>query len=59
MLGLVDSLKGQLDAVDVALRRVDDETYGTCEICGQPIPSARLQARPASVRCVDCKARRG
>lgn len=59
VLGLVDSLKGQLDAVDVALRRVDDETYGTCEICGKAIPPARLQARPASVRCVDCKARRG
>ncbi|MGH8942144.1 MAG: TraR/DksA family transcriptional regulator [Acidimicrobiia bacterium] len=28
-----------------------------CEDCGKAIPEARLEARPESVRCVDCKAK--
>ncbi|HEX5696635.1 MAG TPA: TraR/DksA C4-type zinc finger protein, partial [Acidimicrobiia bacterium] len=28
---------------------------GTCDTCGQPISPARLEARPESVLCVDCK----
>ena len=28
--------------------------YGTCEACGGPIGAARLEARPASTRCVHC-----
>ena len=55
VLGLVETLKGQLESIDDALRKVEDGTYGSCERCGQPIPAARLEARPASVLCVDCK----
>jgi DnaK suppressor protein len=55
VLGLVETLKGQLESVDDALRKVDDGTYGSCDRCGRPIPAARLEARPASVLCVDCK----
>jgi DnaK suppressor protein len=58
VLGLVETLKGQLESVDDALRRVEEGTYGSCERCGQPIPAARLEARPASVLCVDCKSLR-
>ena len=29
-------------------------TYGTCEVCGAAIGAARLEARPASTRCVRC-----
>ncbi|WP_166844554.1 TraR/DksA family transcriptional regulator [Isoptericola sp. BMS4] len=36
-----------------ALDRVAAGTYGVCEVCGRPIPAARLEARPASTRCVD------
>lgn len=31
-------------------------SYGTCEACGGEIGSARLEARPASTRCVRCAA---
>ncbi len=58
VLGLVETLKGQLDSVDQALAKVDDGTYGSCDVCGKPIPEARLEARPASILCVDCKTRR-
>jgi DnaK suppressor protein len=55
VLGLVETLKGQLDNVDRALGHIEAGTYGTCDICGEEIPSARLEARPESVLCVDCK----
>ena len=58
VLGLVETLKGQLTAVDQALVKIDDGTYGSCENCGQPIPAARLEARPASILCIDCKTQR-
>ncbi len=39
--------------VDEALQAVDDGTYGTCVVCGRPIPEARLEAKPEAVRCVE------
>ena len=35
-----------------ALRKVDDGTYGVCDVCGQPIPAGRLEALPWAVLCV-------
>jgi DnaK suppressor protein len=58
VLGLIETVKGQLGRVDRALIKLDDGTYGFCGNCGQPIPPARLEARPASVLCVDCKKQR-
>lgn len=58
VLGLVETLKGQLHSVDMALAKLDNGTYGSCDVCGKPISEARLEARPASVLCVDCKSRR-
>ncbi len=57
LLGLVDSLKQQLDEIDRALSKVDAGTYGTCESCGNEISPARLEFRPASTLCVDCKSK--
>lgn len=56
-LGLVETLKGQLDEVERALERVDEGTYGVCARCGNQIPPERLEARPESTLCVDCKSR--
>lgn len=47
----------ELDAVDAALRRIADDTYGECIDCGMSIPLARLEANPAAVRCVPCQER--
>jgi RNA polymerase-binding protein DksA len=57
-LGLVETLKSQLDAVDAALARIDAGAYGICVSCGKEIPAARLEARPVAIYCVDCKNRR-
>jgi DnaK suppressor protein len=58
VLGLVDSLKRSLEEVDLALARLEEGTYGTCVNCGKDIGEARLEYRPASVLCVDCKSAR-
>lgn len=51
---LVQQVEGHLAEVDAALRRLDAGTYGTCERCGQPIGSERLEARPAARTCILC-----
>lgn len=56
-IGLVDTIKGQLDEVEKALARIEAGTYGTCASCGEQIPPERLEARPESTLCVACKSR--
>ncbi|HJS26147.1 MAG TPA: TraR/DksA C4-type zinc finger protein [Actinomycetota bacterium] len=52
----------QLDAklrdVERALEKFDEGTYGTCDVCGRPIASERLEAIPWAVLCVDDAASR-
>ena len=45
----------ETDVADVehALRRLDDGTYGTCEVCGVAIDEARLTAAPAARTCAE------
>lgn len=57
VLGIVETLKHQLDDVDAAVDKLDHGTYGTCHSCGKEIGSARMEARPTSLYCVDCKTR--
>lgn len=40
-----------------AQKALEQGTYGTCADCGKEIPAARLEAMPATVRCVDCQRR--
>ncbi len=42
----------QVARLRAALERVDAGTYGVCEVCGRPIPEARLEVRPEATRCV-------
>jgi RNA polymerase-binding protein DksA len=46
-----------LEAIDAALQRLDDGTYGICSSCGQPIGAERLEALPWTTQCIDCKRR--
>ena len=38
-----------------AIKRIDDGTFGICEVCGGPISEKRLMARPVTTLCIDCK----
>ena len=50
---LADQLRNELDEVDRALAKLDAGTYGQCEVCGQAISEARLEAMPATRFCID------
>jgi DnaK suppressor protein len=36
-----------------ALEKLDEGTYGSCDVCGRPIPEGRLEALPWAVLCVE------
>ena len=55
---LLSQAREHLAAIDAALRRLDEGSYGRCERCGQPIGAGRLAARPAATTCIGCAARR-
>lgn len=38
-----------------ALQRVDDGTFGICEVCGGKITEKRLMVRPVTTLCIECK----
>jgi len=57
VLGVVESLKTQLNDVDAALAHIEAGTYGTCDNCGAEINPDRLEFRPASILCVNCKSK--
>lgn len=47
-----------LDAIDAALKRIDDGTYGICTNRGEQIPVERLEALPWATLCIDCQRER-
>jgi DnaK suppressor protein len=55
---LTDRDRGKLQAIDDALDRMDEGTYGVCESCEQEIAEGRLQAMPFTRLCVQCQADR-
>lgn len=48
---LVGRIEAQLDGVARALRRLDDGTYGSCEVCGTRLAPAELEEQPLQTRC--------
>jgi RNA polymerase-binding protein DksA len=44
-----------LRAIDGALQRIDEGTFGICETCGQSISEERLEAIPYATQCIDCR----
>jgi RNA polymerase-binding transcription factor DksA len=50
---LAAQLRAELDEVERALAKLDDGTYGRCEVCGEEIAEARLEAMPAARFCIN------
>jgi DnaK suppressor protein len=51
--GLEEGAQQTLSEIEAALRRIEDGTYGVCEVCGKPIAPERLAAIPWARRCID------
>ena len=54
-LALEKRIKDQMAEVRHALQKFEQGTYGLCDLCGQPIDPARLEALPQANLCVSCK----
>jgi RNA polymerase-binding transcription factor DksA len=50
-LGSRDHTESRLGQIEAALARMDDGSYGTCEVCGRPIAEERLRALPLTSLC--------
>ncbi|HEX3974664.1 MAG TPA: TraR/DksA C4-type zinc finger protein [Solirubrobacteraceae bacterium] len=53
-IGVGDSLERVLARTERALAKLDDDSYGMCDVCGDPIPPGRLRALPDAVLCLRC-----
>jgi DnaK suppressor protein len=53
-MGLLEREQQTLHEITAALARIEQETFGRCEECGEEIPDARLEAVPYARHCIDC-----
>jgi DnaK suppressor protein len=56
-LRIRDRERRLLTKIREAMERIEDGTYGYCEICGGEISEKRLIARPVTTMCIACKSR--
>ena len=54
-LGLASTEQQTLNAIDVALHKIEEGTYGICEDCTKSIPQKRLIAMPYGRLCIKCQ----
>ena len=50
--GIGERAQQTIDEIDAALKRIEDGTYGFCEVGGEPIPVERLRAIPWTRTCI-------
>ena len=53
-----ERLADRINRLTAALQRLDEGTYGTCELCEQAIETSRLAALPEVTTCLECQRRR-
>lgn len=55
MLRIRDRENKLIKKIKKALERIDNNTFGICEKCGEDISIKRLKARPVTTQCIECK----
>ena len=55
MLRLRGRERKLLKKIDESLEKIETNTYGVCELCGEEINTKRLEARPVTTMCIECK----
>ena len=53
-VSLLENQDQILTDIAAAMRRLENGTYGQCELCGKEIPKERLRAAPHTPYCIDC-----
>ncbi|NNC72568.1 MAG: hypothetical protein HKN78_06785 [Sphingomonadaceae bacterium] len=46
--------QADIQRIDAALKRIEDDDYGWCLTCGEAIEPKRLEIDPMATRCVTC-----
>lgn len=54
-LRIRDRERKLINKIRKALEKIEDGTFGFCEVCGEPIEFKRLEARPVTTHCIECK----
>jgi DnaK suppressor protein len=54
-LRIRDRERKLINKIKKALTMIEDGTFGLCEVCGEPIDFKRLEARPVTTHCIECK----
>ena len=54
-IGFIENGEEELRAIDEALERIGNKTYGTCEECGKKISKTRLTALPYVKNFIECQ----
>ncbi len=54
---LMENDRIELERIERAISRMQDGTYGQCEVCEKAIPMSRMKAIPWSTRCIHCQSR--
>ena len=54
-LRIRDRERKLLAKIREAIERIDEGTYGICDECGDEISNKRLEARPVTTQCIECK----
>lgn len=55
LLRLRDRERKLLKKIEKTIEKIENGTYGICESCGAEIPIERLEARPVTDLCIQCK----
>ncbi len=53
-IGVVSVLSRDYTNIEIALKKIADNSYGKCEVCGADIPLERLKVLPEARTCAQC-----
>lgn len=53
-MAMIEDVNERIAEIDRALQKLEDGTYGVCEVCGEEIPIERLEIIPSTRYCVEC-----
>jgi DnaK suppressor protein len=54
-LALENRLRSLLTELERAIQKLNDGTYGNCDVCGMAIDPARLEVLPQAILCMSCR----
>ena len=55
MLRIRDRESKLIKKIKKALKRIENDTFGICETCGDDISLKRMKVRPVTTQCIECK----